>query len=118
MKQTETAQLLAVIKTAYQNFLVTDQAVRLWHEYMKEISFSSAQKNLQEHIRSNRFPPTIADIVRHDPNQFTDHQRLELETEERFALMDEWEQKATDIPEHVRNRIEFGQKLLKRGVVE
>lgn len=80
--------------------------------------FEKAQANLKDHIRSSRFPPTVADIVRYDADNFTNQLQLEEATTERFALAERWERDAVDMPEHVRQRIEFGQRLLRRGVAE
>ncbi|WP_028609755.1 replicative helicase loader/inhibitor [Paenibacillus harenae] len=101
MKKQETAQFLAVVKTAFPHFEITEPVVHLWHEYLEPIPFDQAKKNLQEHIRSNRFPPTIADIVRLEPNSTLHIDQLRLETAERFALMDEWERNAVPIPEWI-----------------
>lgn len=111
MKQTETARFLAVVKTAYPHFEISNEVARLWHEFLEEIDYQTAQANLREHIKSSRFPPTIADIVRNDPQQFVDHEQLKLETESRLAEMEEWQQQAIDCPAH---RIP---KLLKGGPV-
>lgn len=64
MKQTETAKLLAVIKTAYPNFEITPAVTVLWHDFLQHMDSEEAQLHLREHIISNRFPPTIADIVK------------------------------------------------------
>jgi hypothetical protein len=81
LKQTETAKLLAVVKTAYPNFDITEPVIRLWHQMLLNITFEAAQKNLFHHIQTNRFPPTISDILRKDPDQFTDHDALRAETQ-------------------------------------
>lgn len=81
MKQTETAKLLAVVKTAFPNFEITEPVIRLWHQMLSGISFEQAQKNLMLHIETNRFPPTIADILRKDIEQFTDYNALREETQ-------------------------------------
>ncbi|MCM3272590.1 replicative helicase loader/inhibitor [Paenibacillus elgii] len=65
MKKTEMAQVLAVIKTAYPHFEITEPVARLWYELLKDVDLQTSQANLHKHIRSNRFPPTIADII-HD----------------------------------------------------
>jgi hypothetical protein len=105
LKKTETAQFLAVVKTAYPAFEITAASTRLWHELLIELDYEVAKNRLQEHIRSNRYPPTIADIVRHDPNQFVDYERMKEETAQRFKEMDEWEQQAIPLPEHLMPKL-------------
>jgi hypothetical protein len=76
VKETETAKFLAVIKTAYPNFEVNPAVIKLWHEFIQHISFEKAQRNLYEHIASNKFPPTIADIYRYDPEKELEKKRI------------------------------------------
>jgi hypothetical protein len=110
MKQQETAQFLAVVKTAYPHFDISEEVVRLWHQFLSAISFVTAQKNLNDHIASNRFPPTIADIVRKDPNQYVDYAQLREETEERLIQLEQGDPLAIDCPPHLLP------KSLKSGV--
>lgn len=90
-----------IINKCYQNFPIDDDKVVIWSNFLKDIPFDKAQENLREHIRSSSFVPTPADIIRHDPNQFIDHERQRQETLDRFAEMDEWERKAIPCPEHL-----------------
>ncbi|MBD0381233.1 replicative helicase loader/inhibitor [Paenibacillus sedimenti] len=62
MKQTETAKFLAAIKTFFPNFEITTAVTHGWQSMLEDVSFERAQQNLAQHIKTNRFPPTIADI--------------------------------------------------------
>lgn len=118
MKETEVVKLFSIIRIEHPNFEKTTEKALLWAELMKDLPFETALKNLYDHLKTSKYAPKAAEIIIRDPNQFTDHEQLQLETEERFELMDQWERDAVDIPDHVRKRIEFGQNLLKRGVDE
>jgi hypothetical protein len=98
-------KLLALISSAYPMVELTDEQDRLWTEMLSDVPFERAQRNLREHIRSSRFPPTVADIVRHDPNQFVNYERLKEETALRFEQMDEWEQQAVPLPERLQPKL-------------
>lgn len=62
MNKSDVKELLKQIVVAYPNFEVSEPRFNLWCEMMQDISFKYAQKNLVEHIKTNRFAPTIADI--------------------------------------------------------
>ena len=102
MKQTETAILLKTIKTAYPYFEITKEVAGLWHEFMKDITMQQAQINLRDHIRSSKFAPTIADIVRHDPNQYVNYDQLRQETQVYLQGKSERQQQAVAMPEHIK----------------
>lgn len=115
MKQTETANFLAMIKTAYPFFEVTEAGVRLWHTMLSDLDYKTAQKRLANHIRSSKFAPTIAEIVNPAPSEeksFYELQRAEEEVE-RLALA-EYNEKAVPMPEHIRLQLE--QTLAKKKV--
>lgn len=52
-----------MVCAAYPTVELSEEQVTLWQEMLKDISFQAGMDNLKEHIRSNRFPPTIADII-------------------------------------------------------
>ena len=89
---------------------LTETQIELWVLLMKETPFSTAQRRMREHIMSNKFPPTIADIVRIESQP--DHLTLISETEFRLADMERQEQLAIECPEHLIPR------FLKDGVNE
>ncbi|MFD1955989.1 hypothetical protein ACFSL6_17875 [Paenibacillus thailandensis] len=76
---------------------------------MANVDADRALQNLNNHIDSEPYFPAISDIIRNDPSQYTDHERLRQETIERLEEMDEWERRATPLPEHLKP------KLLQRG---
>lgn len=113
MNKQETAQLLAVIKTAFPNFEITEPVVRLWHDFLTDISFDRAQKNLREHISTSHFPPAIADVVKKPERICGDIRTLE-ETQLLLAEIDEMERKAVPMPKWVEEKF-AKRKALPRG---
>lgn len=114
MKQTETANFLAMIKTAYPFFEVTEAGVRLWHSMLADLDYKTAQKRLANHIRSSKFAPTISEIVNPAPFEEKSFYQLQREQEEADQLaLDEYNEKAVPMPEHIRVQLD---RLLKKKV--
>ena len=84
MKKTELVQLLTKIKLGYPNFLWNEAVEAFWYEYLQSVPVEKAIKNLNAHIISNSFEPKIADIIKHDPNQYVDYEQQKIETRERL----------------------------------
>ncbi|MEC0239461.1 replicative helicase loader/inhibitor [Paenibacillus dokdonensis] len=107
MKQTETASFLAMIKTAYPFFEVTEPGVRLWHMMLTNLDYKTAQNRLANHIRSSKFAPSISEIVNpiaDEERSFYELQRAEEEADK--LALEEYNEKAIPMPEHIRERIE------------
>lgn len=64
MNQQEFASIAAIIKTAYpnNNILPTREAITTWFELLKDLDFELCRISVIEYIKSNKYPPTIADI--------------------------------------------------------
>ncbi|MOA48786.1 hypothetical protein D3C78_1715780 [compost metagenome] len=77
----------------------------MWVEQLAGIDGNRALRNLNRHIAESTFFPTVADIIRLADDPDSDIETLRLETSERFAALEEWEQRATPPPTY----------LLKRG---
>lgn len=106
MDHKQTANLLALIKTAFPEFTITQEVIALWCNYLKDVPASLAQFNLDNHIRTSRFAPRIADIVHEDPlpsQSYYDLLKQEQESE-RIAL-ETYEQQAVPMPDHIRARL-------------
>jgi hypothetical protein len=69
MTKEEVLSLLKVISSAYHNVDMTDERTALWCQLLGDFPLERAQKHLKEHIISNHFPPTPADIIRFNPNK-------------------------------------------------
>ncbi|WP_055108926.1 replicative helicase loader/inhibitor [Paenibacillus ihumii] len=109
MKQTETASFLAMIKTAYPFFEITEPGTRLWHMMLQDIDFKTAQMRLAHHIKTSKFAPTISEIVQAPASESEEPSYYELlrqeEQQERLAL-EAYNEKAVPMPDHIRERLE------------
>ena len=66
MKKTEVLTTLNAIAMYYPNFKVgsLEETTDAWHLLLQDSEDAVVTKNLIEHIRTNRFPPTIADLLK------------------------------------------------------
>lgn len=59
-------QALLVIKKIsvfYQNFVLTEEKANDWAMVLQEYDLVSIMENLKNHVKSNKFPPTLADLL-------------------------------------------------------
>lgn len=98
MIKTEVKKLFLIINNCYPNFQIDDAKTETWLNLLRNVPFDQAQKNLRVHLETSSFVPTPADIIRRDPEQFTDYDRLRAETAERMAEQEEAVQLAVDCP--------------------
>lgn len=69
MTRAETLKLLNVISSAYNNFDLNEDRITLWCQLLIDFPIERAQMHLKEHIISNHFPPTPADVIRFNPEK-------------------------------------------------
>lgn len=62
MNRAEVFDLLIAIKENYPHFDVSDENVERHLKYLIDIPFSAAKTNLDEHIRTGKWPPNIAEL--------------------------------------------------------
>lgn len=86
---------MAVVVTAYPIVELTDEMVTLWERMLQDVPFSQAEQNLSHHIKTSHFPPTISQIYGNPATSNTD--RLRIETQQCFALMESWEKSAVPL---------------------
>lgn len=102
MKQTETANFLAMIKTAYPYFEITEAGVKLWHLMLQELDYKEAQGRLVRHIRNSKFAPTIAELLAEDQKiEPSFYEVLRLEEQEDQLLLEAYDQTAISMPDHI-----------------
>lgn len=77
MTAIETKKLLERIIMAYPNFELTTERIQFWREFLEDVPFEAAYKQLNLYIKANRFPPTIADI-RGDEERMGDYSPIEV----------------------------------------
>lgn len=56
-------KVLAMVCAAYPTVELSEEQVAIWQEMLSDTPFQTGLTNLKDYIRSNRFPPTIADII-------------------------------------------------------
>lgn len=79
MNQKEFLTISAMIKSAYPNanIMPDKNAINVWYAMLKDLDYKHANIAVMDHISSNKFPPTIAEI-------------REKATELSFAPIGEW----------------------------
>jgi hypothetical protein len=88
---------------------LTTETSKLWQDMLQIVPFDEAQVNLKQHILSNRWPPTIADIVHHDPEINVNYNQMFLDTQTYLQQLEERQHLAINCPPHLR------QTYLKSG---
>ncbi|MGG3839689.1 replicative helicase loader/inhibitor [Paenibacillus thiaminolyticus] len=97
MDRAEVFELLIVIKENYPNFDVSDDSVERHFKYLNDFPFAVALRNVDEHIRTNKYPPNIAEI-RGRLGEQIERTRMKQETDEYFDQLDAWRQNAAPPP--------------------
>ncbi|MCY9541827.1 replicative helicase loader/inhibitor [Paenibacillus alvei] len=111
MNRAEVARLLLGIKQNYPSFDASAESVERHARYLRDIPFEVAKQNLDSHIMTERFPPTIADL-RGRLGEQIERNRMKQETDEYFEKLDEWRKKAVPPP---RGNLEKVRAILKRS---
>lgn len=62
MSKQEVRKLLELIISLYPSFKLSTDTANIWVECLSDIGFERGRSNLINHVKQNRFPPTIADI--------------------------------------------------------
>ncbi|RUT48559.1 hypothetical protein EJP82_01040 [Paenibacillus anaericanus] len=106
MKQTETANFLAVIKTAYPFFEITVPVTKLWQQMLQEVDYNIAKERLGQHIRSCKYAPTISDIVGVDKDKPSFYELQRAEEQEDQLELEAYNEQAIPMPDHIRERLE------------
>src|SRR5690606_13797014 len=99
MDKRQTAVILEIISTMYQNkFKVENKQLLLdlWHDALKDHDFQVISENLKEYYKTNKFPPSVAELIeqpdkegRYIPGvEETKRYLLEKEQERQKALAD------------------------------
>ena len=63
MTREEFKNIVKAIRAAYTNTPIDSQAVfDLWYEMLKDASYEDVSRTLENHIKANKFAPTIAEL--------------------------------------------------------
>lgn len=108
MDRKQITLLLAKAAASYPNsapnFKERPNLFEPWAEMLASFDGETALRNLNRHISSSSFFPTIADIMRQEPNSTTHGEFLLLEAAERLSQLEQWERDAVDPPEKLLHR--------------
>ncbi|WP_410771004.1 hypothetical protein [Fontibacillus sp. BL9] len=88
MEKAEVFDLLIEIKENYPNFDVSNENVERHLKYLHDFPFDKAIRNLDEHIRTSKYPPNIAEI-RGSVGEQMERDRMKAATAEYFAAREE-----------------------------
>ncbi len=64
MVEQEFLKITAMIRTSYpgSNVLPTTESMNTWYEMLKDLDFSTCFQSVNEYIKNNEYPPSIASI--------------------------------------------------------
>ncbi|MGC6588048.1 replicative helicase loader/inhibitor [Paenibacillus sp. Dod16] len=96
MNNKELLHLLSIVVTAYPTVQVSEEMETLWGSMLGDVSYKRAAQNLAQHIKTSKYPPTIADIRGNITPLSVEN--LRIQTQERFRLMDNWQKNACPRP--------------------
>lgn len=67
MKFSEFGTIAMTIKTVYPGMKMfdSDEGISIWYELLKDIEYGKLSKAVSEFVKTNSFPPTIADLRRY-----------------------------------------------------
>lgn len=112
MTKNEVMLLIAELVENYPGFDDSDEIIERHLRYLADFPFEVAMHNVQEHIKTNRYPPLIAEI-RGRLGDLMDSQRSKDQAAAFKAQLDEWAEASNTPPpegywEAVRQRIRQG----------
>lgn len=98
MTRDEVIRLFKLLSDFYPNFDVSTEKVNSWTWAMKKMDFDRVMAKAQEHVQTNKFPPTIAEIAAYAP-----------EKNETLEKMKQWKKEAELVPPEVK--MKFAEEL-------
>lgn len=93
MNRDQVIELFKLIKSVYPTFEVDSHKVDTWTRLMKDMDFKRVMAKTEEHVQSNKFPPTIAEISAFAPPK-----------NETLEKIEQWEREAAKVPQEVKER--------------
>jgi hypothetical protein len=89
VRRDEVMLIVAELVENYSNFDDSDENIDRLCRYLEDFPFEAAMKYVQEHIKTSKFPPLIADIRGKLGDQM-DAQRSKDAAQDHFAQLDAW----------------------------
>lgn len=97
MNKSQIFDLMIAIREEYSSFDVSDDEVERHFKYLKDFSFAAAMANVEEHIRTSKFPPKISDIRGRLGDQL-DSERGKAEAADFKEKLERWAAETTAPP--------------------
>jgi hypothetical protein len=97
MNKLQVIDLLEMLKRSYPGIDTSPESVQHYCKYLQDFPFDVAMRNVEEHIRTERFPPTIADIRGRLGDQM-DAERSRRQAQEYFDQLEEWRKRSAPPP--------------------
>ncbi|MBJ6361110.1 replicative helicase loader/inhibitor [Paenibacillus sp. GCM10012307] len=94
MTRNELNKLFLIINNAYQNFSIDEVKMTFWHNMLEDFPFEIALSNLRQHVYTEKYPPTIADIRKPLEVELANYLQLKEATQHRLKMMEEWHYRA------------------------
>ncbi|SFF22631.1 hypothetical protein SAMN04487969_11933 [Paenibacillus algorifonticola] len=113
MDRADVLDLFAEIAAEYPTFDSSDAEVDRHFKYLHDFPFEAAKQNVEQHIKTNKWPPAIADIRGKLGDQL-DSQRGKEQAAAFEAQLQEWEAASSPPP---AGFWEAGRQLLRRDPV-
>ncbi|TCZ76154.1 hypothetical protein E0485_15050 [Paenibacillus albiflavus] len=104
MELAEVAKLFKTVKKRYPSFDASLESVNECHKYLRDFPYDVAVANVDQHIMTDKFPPTISDI-RGRLGEQQDRQRSKDAAQEYFEQLDAWKASAAPPPPGLRGKI-------------
>lgn len=98
MNRNEVVELFKILKDVYPTFEVSTQKVNTWARLTEKMDFKRVMKKTEEHVATNKFPPTISEIAAYAP-----------EENKTLKQVEEWKREAAKVPESTK--LEFRKKM-------
>src|SRR5690625_4672033 len=100
MNREQVKTLFRLLGNAYPQFMPGSKEklkdkIDTWTEVMKNMDYERVMARAQEHIQTNKFPPTIAEISAFAPKK-----------DDTLEKMRQWEEEAKKVPTHVKQNFE------------
>jgi hypothetical protein len=102
VEKIEIARLYKKIKRYYPAFDASIEAVEDAYRYLKNVPFDVAEKNVDQHIMTEKFPPTIAEIRAGYQDPESSSVPGVAETRRMLDELDRLKERAVPMPDYVR----------------
>lgn len=89
MNKAEVIDLFIEIKQEYPQFNDSVEEVDRHLKYLKDFPFDAALNNVEQHIKTSKWPPGISEI-RGSLGEQIERDRMKMMTSEHFANLDSW----------------------------